>query len=278
MSTKQGSLMVFCFALLVSRSAFALDANKYHGGSYDGYGDVSSVPDQSLNALNVDKYHGNSYDGFATGTSAPDISLPVTVSSFTARAGDGEVTLHWVTESEIANLGFHVYRALEEEGIYERLTAEVTAGAGNTTTEQTYTFTDIRLTNGVTYWYKIEDVAFDGTRTMHGPISVTVQVQAEVVAVRPDAYALSQSYPNPFNPGTIIRYQLPEPGYVKLAIYDLLGQEVRVLASAMQPAGSYRVTWDAKDGAGRLASSGVYLYRLQVEDEFWHTRKMVLVR
>jgi len=65
---------------------------------------------------------------------------------------------------------------------------------------------------------------------------------------------------------------------VKLTIYDVLGQEVRVLASAMHPAGWYRVNWDGKDGAGLLVSSGVYLYRLEVGGQFLQTRKMVLVR
>lgn len=186
--------------------------------------------------------------------------------------------MRWVTESETDNLGFHVYRAFSQDGEYRRLTAELISGAGNTSTRQTYSFTDIRLTNGVTYWYKIEDVAFDGTRTMHGPVAVTPQAEAEVAVSLPEGYALSPCYPNPFNPSTTIRYQLPEPGDVRLAIYDVLGQEVRVLISEMQPAGWYRVMWDGKDGAGRLVSSGVYLYRMQIGEQFLQTRKMVLVR
>ena len=94
----------------------------------------------------------------------------------------------------------------------------------------------------------------------------------------PGEYALQQSYPNPFNPITTIRYQLPEPSDVNLTIYDLLGQEVKVLVSEMQPEGWYRVRWDGRDEAGRLVSSGVYLYRLSVEEEFLQTKKMTVVR
>ena len=79
-------------------------------------------------------------------------------------------------------------------------------------------------------------------------------------------------------PITTIRYQLSEGGKVKLTICDLLAQEVRVLISEVQPAGWYRVRWDGRDGAGRQVSSGVYLYRLEVEGEFLDTRKMMLVR
>ena len=207
-----------------------------------------------------------------------DYSLPVELRFLKATAGDGQVTLRWITESEVDNLGFHIYRSLKKEGIYERLTSEVIEGAGTTTSSREYAFTDIRLTNGVIYWYKLEDVAFDGTRTMHGPIAVTPQAEAEVAVSLPEGYGLSPCYPNPFNPSTTIRYQLPEPGDVRLAIYDVLGQEVWVLVSEMQPAGWYRVRWDGRDGAGRQVSSGVYLCRLEVEGEFLRTRKMVLVR
>ena len=205
-------------------------------------------------------------------------TLPVELSSFIATASVDGVTIHWRTESEVDNLGFHLYRALQENGPYERITSELIPGAGSTTTEQTYSFTDRNVITGITYWYKLEDVAFDGMRTMHGPIAVTPQVKEEVVAARPDAYALSPCVPNPFNPITTIRYQLPEPGDVSLTIYDLLGQEVRVLVSERQPVGWYRVRWDGRDEAGQLVSSGVYLYRLDVEEEFLQTRKLTVVR
>jgi len=209
-----------------------------------------------------------------------DFPLPVQLSSFTTEVGDGFVKLIWTTESEVDNLGFHIYRSLSEDGEYERITAERIEGMGASSTQHKYTFRDPNVTPGITYWYKLEDVAFDGTRTMHGAISVTSQlrVREEVVVVLPDAYALSRCYPNPFNPSTSVRYQLPEPGEVRLAIYDVLGQEMRVLVSETQPAGWYRVMWDGRDEVGQPVSSGVYLYRLEVGEEFLQTRKMVVVR
>lgn len=104
-----------------------------------------------------------------------------------------------------------------------------------------------------------------------------VSHQAEVTPL-PDEYTLQQSYPNPFNPATTIQYQLPEPGEVTLTIYDLLGQEVRMLVSERQSGGWYRARWDGKDEAGKLISSGVYLYRLEVGKVFLRTRKMMVVR
>lgn len=203
---------------------------------------------------------------YTIGTTHSESSLPVGLSSLTATAGDGQVTLRWTTESEIDNLGFHVYRALAEDGKYERLTEEWIAGAGNSASGREYAFTDVHLTNGVTYWYKIEDTAFDGAKTMHGPLSITPQASGEIVVSLPDASALAPCYPNPFNPNTTIRYQLSEPGYVRLAIYDLLGRKVRTLADGLRPAGYYSILWDGRDDWGRKVGTGVYLSRMDAKD------------
>ena len=73
---------------------------------------------------------------------------------------------------------------------------------------------------------------------------------------------LHPNVPNPFNPSTQIAYQIPEAGHVSLAIYNTLGQQVRVLVQDSQAPGQYRVTWDGKNEFGREVSSGVYIYRL----------------
>ena len=82
---------------------------------------------------------------------------------------------------------------------------------------------------------------------------------------------------NPFNPATVIGYQLPEAGRVRLAIYNLLGQEVRVLVDERMEAGSFGATWDGTDALGRRVASGVYLYRIQVGD-FSAFRRMLLLK
>ncbi len=205
-------------------------------------------------------------------------TLPVELSSFTARTGNGAVTLHWATQSEIDNLGFHVYRALSEDGKYERLTADLIEGAGNSAAKQEYSFADVRLTNGITYWYKLEDVAFDGMTQMHGPIPVTPKGEqiAEMQAL-PEAFGLTQNFPNPFNPFTEIQYQLPEASRVELVIYDVLGREVRRLVDGTVQAGYHSIQWRGEDRHHRTVGSGIYLYRLETED-FVETRRMLLLR
>jgi hypothetical protein len=90
-------------------------------------------------------------------------------------------------------------------------------------------------------------------------------------------YGLGQNYPNPFNPSTRITYQLSEGAHVRLAVYNLLGQQIRVLVDGMRPAGVHTVEWDGRDEENRKAGSGVYLYRLQAGG-FAQVKKMVLSR
>lgn len=83
--------------------------------------------------------------------------------------------------------------------------------------------------------------------------------------------------PNPFNPSTLIGYQLPEAGMVRLAIYNLIGQEVRELVNDRWNAGSFAATWDGTDALGRRVASGMYLYRIQA-GSFSATKRMLLLK
>ncbi len=94
----------------------------------------------------------------------------------------------------------------------------------------------------------------------------------------PTRFALEQNYPNPFNPTTTISYSLPVAGRVRLEIFNILGQSVRKLVEAEQPAGSYQVVWDGRDHVGKETASGIYLYRLSVGNLFSSTKKMVVLK
>ncbi len=85
-------------------------------------------------------------------------------------------------------------------------------------------------------------------------------------------FGLDQNYPNPFNPSTVIRYQIPTGSYVRVVVFDLLGREVRTLASGQESAGAHAVTFDAS-----ALPSGVYLYRVEA-GSYSATKKMLLVK
>ena len=93
----------------------------------------------------------------------------------------------------------------------------------------------------------------------------------------PESYHLYPNHPNPFNPSTSIRYDLPEASVVRLAVYNALGQQVRMLVSQEQAAGSYDVVWDGRDGSGRVVSSGVYLMQFRA-GTYARTHKMLLLK
>lgn len=88
---------------------------------------------------------------------------------------------------------------------------------------------------------------------------------------------LLQNYPNPFNGQTVITYQVVKEGKVEIAIYNLLGQKIRVLYSGTQTAGRKQEIWDGRDEIGRIAASGVYLIKMNGPD-FSAQRKMIFLR
>ena len=91
------------------------------------------------------------------------------------------------------------------------------------------------------------------------------------------AFELEQNSPNPFNPITAIRYSLAEASRVRLTIYNMLGQEVRVLVDENQSPGVYSLQWDARDASGRTVSTGLYIYKLEAGANV-ALRKMVFVK
>jgi hypothetical protein len=93
----------------------------------------------------------------------------------------------------------------------------------------------------------------------------------------PTSYGVKQNFPNPFNPTTTIGYALPEAGDVRVSVFNVLGQEVRILADEHQEAGEHVVVWDGKDSFGSQVASGVYFYRAKLND-YSETRKMVLLK
>ena len=88
----------------------------------------------------------------------------------------------------------------------------------------------------------------------------------------PTVYSLYNNYPNPFNPSTTIKYDIPEQSYVTIKIYNITGEEVSTLLNEEQNAGRYQIQWNAAELA-----SGVYFYRIQA-GQFSDTKKLILMK
>ncbi|MDP4193824.1 MAG: FlgD immunoglobulin-like domain containing protein [Bacteroidota bacterium] len=93
----------------------------------------------------------------------------------------------------------------------------------------------------------------------------------------PKSFDLSQNFPNPFNPTTQIKYQLPSPQNVRIVVYDINGRVVKELVNSFKNAGVYYVTWDGRNENGSQTASGLYLYTIQAGN-FQKTMKMILLK
>lgn len=126
------------------------------------------------------------------------------------------------------------------------------------------------------YWMQVASKRFLCDFSTGSVLGVT-NVREDQVSLVTD-YALNQNYPNPFNPSTSIGFQVKDPGFVRLGVYDILGREVAQLVNQSMTPGHYTATWNAAS-----VSSGVYVYRLSVVDAagrelYANARRMVLVK
>ena len=108
-----------------------------------------------------------------------------------------------------------------------------------------------------------------------GRVPVAIGLPEEDIL--PAATSLHQNCPNPFNPQTTIRYDVAKSGMVRLILYGLTGQRIRVLVDEERSAGSYSVVWDGRDDIGRDVASGIYLCRMEGGD-YIAVRKLVLIK
>ena len=189
-----------------------------------------------------------------------DDPVPVELISFTASASGKNVLLQWTTATELNNSGFEVQRRTVDSE-YEAV--GFVAGSGSTTEQRDYLFSDVKIPDG-NYIYRLKQIDYNGVFDFSHEVEVVVDAPAE--------YALEQNYPNPFNPSTTINYSIAEAGLVKIAVYNLLGQEVALVLNEFIEAGSHSITFDASD-----LTSGAYFYTIETP-QFKQTRKMLLAK
>jgi hypothetical protein len=191
--------------------------------------------------------------------------LPVELASFTAANANDQVQLKWTTAAEVNNYGFDIERK-PEAGDWQKI--DFKAGRGTTNAAQEYAYTDKNPIAGKIQ-YRLKQIDNSGKAKYYSAIDVTV--------APPHEYRLMQNFPNPFNPTTSIKFQLPAAAFVTITVYDMLGREVSTLVNEEKQAGTYAVEWDGKDGRGMPAASGVYIYRLSAAG-FAQAKKMNYVR
>jgi len=105
----------------------------------------------------------------------------------------------------------------------------------------------------------------------------TTTVNAESKRKIVKGFSLLQNYPNPFNPHTTIKYNIFQPSFVTIYIYNSLGIKIKTIVNSYKSAGNYKTVWDGKDEAGKKVTSGNYFYQLKLDDKIV-TRQMLLLK
>ncbi|HUF08412.1 MAG TPA: T9SS type A sorting domain-containing protein, partial [Rhodothermales bacterium] len=119
---------------------------------------------------------------------------------------------------------------------------------------------------------KLEGIAVYAIDSQGNVVQPAVVTSTETGGEQPIVFALHGNYPNPFNPATTIRYDVPEPVDVHIKVHDALGRTLTSLSTGHRAPGAYSVTWDGRD-----MPSGVYFVRMEA-GSFVETRKMVLLK
>ncbi|MCU0343296.1 MAG: PQQ-dependent sugar dehydrogenase [Ignavibacterium sp.] len=186
--------------------------------------------------------------------------VPVELISFSAAEENGNVRLSWYTASETNNAGFKIERSRDGSD-YEEIF--FIGGNGTTTNRNVYSYLDETVSSGI-YYYRLKQVNFDGSFEYLNTVAINLG--------KPTEFVLKQNFPNPFNPKTVISFQIPVEGLVNLVVYDVPGNEVITLLNEQKTAGIYDVDFDASK-----LTSGIYFYKLTAGD-FSLTRKMILLK
>ena len=98
-----------------------------------------------------------------------------------------------------------------------------------------------------------------------------------IVCPIPNDFSLQQNFPNPFNPSTEIRFDLPEEGQVELSVFNMQGQKVRTLESGNKAPGYHSIIWNGTNDNGSKVSTGMYFYSIQT-NKFQAVRKMLFLK
>lgn len=188
------------------------------------------------------------------------IPLPVELATFSAKASNGAVVLEWKTNTELNNYGFEIQRRSDKKE-WEKI--GFVKGSGNSSSVREYSFIDKNVGKGY-FEYRLKQIDFDGKYEFSSV--------ASVVLIRQNTFELLGNYPNPFNPTTTISFILPDAQFVKLTIYNSLGQQIKVLANGIFAAGYHEINFDATG-----LQSGIYFYKLESAGLF-ETKKMIYAK
>lgn len=194
-----------------------------------------------------------------------DYPVPVELISFNGIARGNNVTLSWVTSSELNNKGFEIERFLENSQ-HQWETIAFLAGYGTTSETNYYNYSDRNLKSGI-YYYRLKQIDYDGS------FKYLQTIETEVL---PTEFMVKQNYPNPFNATTVIELYLPENSSSNLNVFNSLGEKVIEVNYGFLQQGYHKLNLSFID-----LPSGTYFYRITSTGEtgnYSSIRKMILIK
>ena len=189
---------------------------------------------------------------------------PVELAGFSANTNNDLVSLIWSTVTETNNRGFEILR---KSSTYDFITVAFINGKGTATKPNNYSWSE-KLQPGI-YSYRIKQVDFDG--------KFEYSKEVEVVVV-PKDFSLEQNFPNPFNPSTVIRYNIPVESSICIKVFNSLGENVREFNVGTKQPGFYELNFNSMGLA-----SGVYFYSVRAisiigKKDFSAVKKMMILK
>ena len=221
----------------------------------------------------------NAFSEFAP-AGGGDNTLPIELSSFSAvQTTSNFAQIKWQTQSETNLMGYNIYRNLNNLiGNSVIINNNLIAGS-NTSSTQNYSFIDEEVENEAEYYYWLESIDLDGTSTLFGPTSVKIE-NSDQPEDAPDLNYFTEIqsiFPNPFNPSTTISFSLNFERNVKISVYNTKGQLIKKLVDGIREKGNHSVIWNGKDSNNKMASSGVYFFKM-IADKKILTEKAILLK
>jgi hypothetical protein len=238
-----------------------LSANTANDGSEDIF--LPNIPTTQAR-IKVEAV-GNVFFDLSNANFTIEDFIPVELTAFFALHTENGILLKWTTATESNNSGFSVERSTDKINFSE---IAFVNGKGTTTEVNDYEYVD-NINLAGKYYYRLKQVDFDGSFTYSNI------VEAEVEG--PQVFNLSQNYPNPFNPSTMIKFSLPVDSYVRVELFNTLGEKVDELTNRDYSIGNHEISFDASK-----LSNGVYYYTINANgvdgSSFVSTKKMVLIK
>ncbi len=214
---------------------------------------TDNVTDITTYTYRVIAYNDSAVSNYSNEAEIIITEIPVELISFSAKVSGNKVILDWSTATEQNNKGYNIERSFGDNW------ASITFvhGHGTTTEKNFYSFTDDFTNDSYrrTVSYRLKQIDYDGTSNYSGTVMVDLDIKTR-------GYYLDQNFPNPFNPSTKIRFNIPEQSRVKVQIINILGKVVEELSEGEIAQGTYEKVWNAS----RFAS-GVYYVQMKAESE-----------